>query len=893
FNINRTAPVWFKNLIISGDLFLEMVINEDNPKEGFYRAVSLPPEQIFRIETIKGRLLEFQQAKDAPDIKSAIAGMESPGNVDEKQTNVIRFHPNQMIHIKIGDDRQQFYPYGQSLIEPARGPAHSLRLMEDAMLVYRLCLTGDARVRTDKGWKYIKDINKNDCVYTLCPDGNVVKSYVENQVCNGIKEVYCVRSKHIEIKGTETHPVLVNRNGVIQYVDIKDLNVRVDKLLCIPHESNVEKTIPRIFGETWAKISKKMRNEFKIKKYNKSELLRSCDNPCRAKQFLYQEGKSLPLDVAVKICDTFDLNQNELITINKGEYNSERISIPQIVDENFARLFGFMHGDGNIGKNQLNFTTGEDSAVNEKYRSLLEMYFGKVSFQLDKRSKKGYGKNVVCSSVACKIFKELGYGGNHNTCRVPDWVFNCSKEIRKAFVEGFSDADGCERHTENGTWFSTIELSNKGLVEDIKELWSSIGLCSGQVKERQRKGGHEIVKGRIMPPTKSYSVTISERSLPQFENITSVKYIGKEDVYDITVSNPEHNFIVNGTCVHNTRAPERRVFYIDVGQLPPFKAEAYMERLKDQYRKRKTTNARASGANAVEEKWTPPAQDEDYWVPTRPNSATRIDTLPGAEHLGEIDDAIYFRNKLFTALNFPKNYLNNEDPSTARVSLSYLDSRFARMIERLQGHFEDGILELAERHLKMRGFPEESFQDLKIKMTPPSEHREVSRADVLAARYSNAGTLKSAEMMSDFDIYTQIFKYTKDEAEEMLSRLKLQKLENLKLQVLAQNPTLMGIGIPGEENQEPELGTEPGGPSEMPPLDGQVPDQQQPQPQEDGQNQAEPAPLNSDGKGISQVPPEGMNIPDPSPEDLKKYDLELQNYESEQDVEDIDYSSIE
>jgi intein/homing endonuclease len=575
FNLNRTAPVWFKNLIINGDLFLEMVINEDNPKDGFYRAVSLPPEQIFRIETIKGRLLEFQQAKDAPDIKAAIAGTEGQANVDEKQTNVIRFHPGQLIHIRIGDDRQTFYPYGQSLIEPARGPAHSLRLMEDAMLVYRLCLTEDARVRTDNGWKYIKDINKNDCVYTFCPDGHLVKSYVENQVCNGKKEIYRVRSKHIEIKGTETHPILVDRDGVVQYVDIKDIRVKKDKFLCIPHESNVEKTIPRIFQKPWAKLSKNMRDEFRRKKYeNKSVLLKNCYNSCRAKQFLYQEGKALPLDKAIGICKLFDLNSNELVIINKGECNSNRINIPKIVDKDFARLFGFIYGDGNIREHQINFTTGEDSSVNEKYRALLENYFGKVSFQLDKRSKKGHGKQVVNSTIACEIFKALGYEKNHNTCRVPGWIFNCSKEIRKAFVEGFSDADGCERYTKNGTWFSTIELSNKGLVEDIKELWSSIGLCSGHIKERHRKGGHEITKGRIMPASTSYSVTISECLLPKFENINSVEYTGEEDVYDITVSNPEHNFIVNGTCVHNTRAPERRVFYIDVGQLPPFKAEA-------------------------------------------------------------------------------------------------------------------------------------------------------------------------------------------------------------------------------------------------------------------------------------------------------------------------------
>ena len=86
-----------------------------------------------------------------------------------------------------------------------------------------------------------------------------------------------------------------------------------------------------------------------------------------------------------------------------------------------------------------------------------------------------------------------------------------------------------------------------------------------------------------------------------------------------------------------TRAPERRVFYIDVGQLPPFKAEAFVERMKDQFRKKKVGTSTGAGANSIEERWHAPAADEDYWLPIRPNANTRIETLPGAQNLGEID----------------------------------------------------------------------------------------------------------------------------------------------------------------------------------------------------------------------------------------------------------------
>jgi hypothetical protein len=260
--------------------------------------------------------------------------------------------------------------------------------------------------------------------------------------------------------------------------------------------------------------------------------------------------------------------------------------------------------------------------------------------------------------------------------------------------------------------------------------------------------------------------------------------------------------------------------------------------------------------------------------------------LPGAENLGEIDDAVYFRNKLLTALNFPKNYFNNEDAGATRITLSSQDVKFARMIERLQSHFEDGLLELAERHLSLRGFPEDSYRDLRIKMTPPSDWRELSRAEVVNARYGNAGTLKSSQLMADYDIMTKILKYQNDDVEEMLARLKIQKLEDLKLQVLAQNPQLLGVGIPGQDEEgqgQPEIGASPEGPSPQPQPEGAPPEGAPPEgmPPEG----APPSPEASEKSGA-----EPSNIAEPSEEEIKKYDLELQNYESEADAEDIDYS---
>lgn len=331
-----------------------------------------------------------------------------------------------------------------------------------------------------------------------------------------------------------------------------------------------------------------------------------------------------------------------------------------------------------------------------------------------------------------------------------------------------------------------------------------------------------------------------------------------------------------------TRAPERRVFYIDVGQLAPFRAEAFLERLKDQFRKKKMASSRGGmGASAVEERWHAPSADEDYWLPIRPNSNTRIETLPGAQNLGEIDDAVYFRKKLFTALNFPMSYFDAPDANTTRITLSAQDCKFARMIERIQAHVVDGLLELAERHLELKGFPEESYDDLQIIMTPPSHWKELSEMEIISSRIQNASTLKQSLLMGDFDVLTRWMMYSEEEAQAIISRSNIQKYQDAKLQILMANPALMGVGMPGQGEQE--LGSEAGGPNPM-----LSPGGDQPPPEENGENSNPPTEPTSDKDQT--MNPSGVSLPDPSPEEVKKYDLEIQGYSKEQDLEDIDYS---
>jgi len=332
-----------------------------------------------------------------------------------------------------------------------------------------------------------------------------------------------------------------------------------------------------------------------------------------------------------------------------------------------------------------------------------------------------------------------------------------------------------------------------------------------------------------------------------------------------------------------TRAPERRVFYIDVGNMPSYRAETFMQRMQDLLRKKKVVRP-GEGASAIDEKWDSPSAIDDFWIPVRQNSSTRIESLPGATNLGEIDDTVYFRNKLYVALNFPANYFASEDVGATRITVSSQVAKFARMLERIQENIQDGLWEIADRHLQLLGYPPELYEDLKINMTPPSEWRDLSRAEVENNRINNANALKGSMLYSDLDILIKILKIPEKEAQDMVSRTKIQKLEEARLQIFVQNPQLAGVGAPGAG--EDQMGAESGGPSPMLGPDGAPPPPEgSPPPPDAGGG---PAP----GEPQGPAPKNVAALPEPEEDEIKRFDLEIQNYDKEQDHEEVDFSEI-
>ena len=147
------------------------------------------------------------------------------------------------------------------------------------------------------------------------------------------------------------------------------------------------------------------------------------------------------------------------------------------------------------------------------------------------------------------------------------------------------------------------------------------------------------------------------------------------------------------------RAPERRVFYIDVGNMPSHMAMQFVERVKNEIHQRRIPSATGGGTSVIDSSYNPLSINEDYFFPqTAEGRGSKVETLPGGTNLGEIDDLRYFTNKLFRSLRIPSSYLpTGADDSAAvfndgRVGTAYIQElRFNKYLERLQTLMEKEI----------------------------------------------------------------------------------------------------------------------------------------------------------------------------------------------------------
>ena len=226
------------------------------------------------------------------------------------------------------------------------------------------------------------------------------------------------------------------------------------------------------------------------------------------------------------------------------------------------------------------------------------------------------------------------------------------------------------------------------------------------------------------------------------------------------------------------RAPERRIFYIDVANMPATKAEMFIEKVKEKFKKEKYYD---SNSGTIDSRYNPLSADEDFFVPTRGAQGTKIDTLPGAQNLGEVDDVRYFRDKLLAALKVPKDYIVEKDKSPERkANLSQLDAKFARVIGRVQQQIEMGLEQIARRHLALVGYPANLIKELRIQLPDPSDVFTKRKMEIDEQKVRVVQGVVGLGIFPKSTIYKEYYDMTDQEISHMEDELKKEKEEEME-----------------------------------------------------------------------------------------------------------------
>jgi hypothetical protein len=248
------------------------------------------------------------------------------------------------------------------------------------------------------------------------------------------------------------------------------------------------------------------------------------------------------------------------------------------------------------------------------------------------------------------------------------------------------------------------------------------------------------------------------------------------------------------------RAPERRIFYIDVGNMPSHLAMSFVERVKNEVNQRRIPSSTGGGQSVVDAGYNPLSINEDYFFPqTAEGRGSKVETLPGGSNLGEIDDLKYFTNKLFRALRIPSTYLptGSDDGGSnfndGRVGTAYIQElRFNKYCERLQSLMNDQFDTEFKLYLHTKGITIDS-NIFEVKFNPPQNFASYRQSEMDTARVNTFNTMIAVPQISKRFALKRFLGLS---SEEIAENEKLWKEENVDEDTtLPASAELRSVGI--------------------------------------------------------------------------------------------------
>ena len=252
------------------------------------------------------------------------------------------------------------------------------------------------------------------------------------------------------------------------------------------------------------------------------------------------------------------------------------------------------------------------------------------------------------------------------------------------------------------------------------------------------------------------------------------------------------------------RAPEKRIFKVDVGNIPPNEVDNYMQKIINSSKKVPFVDERTGEYNL---KYNIQNLIEDYYMPVRgSDNGTSIDTLKGLEY-NMIDDINYLKGKLMASLQIPKAYMGYEEDTNGKATLAAMDVRFAKTIERIQRVIVSELTKIAIIHLYAQGIEDDRLTSFTLELTIPSKIYEQEKVELYTSKVALIQQMQSTKMVSKEWMYETILNMAKDEQEKMTTQV----LEDTKQMFRLNSIETQGMdpakpsGVEGTTNVESEI----------------------------------------------------------------------------------------
>ena len=333
-----------------------------------------------------------------------------------------------------------------------------------------------------------------------------------------------------------------------------------------------------------------------------------------------------------------------------------------------------------------------------------------------------------------------------------------------------------------------LEGTNPENPAEVKFKWNPDGFSSGN------SSGYYNVPNNGSS-TVNNGIVYDNYEMAHFRMVADVNYLpyGRSYIEPARKLYKQYALMEDAMLIHRiARAPEKRVFYINVGSIPPNEIEAFMQKTISNMKRTPYMDEKTGEYNL---KYNMQNMLEDFYIPVRGNdSATKIDTTPGLNYDG-IQDVEYLRDKLFAALKVPKAFMGYDENVEGKATLAAQDIRFARTIDRVQRIILSELQKIALVHLYTQGFDNETLTNFELSMTTPSIIYDQERIELLKSKSELAGSLLEQGLVPSDWIYHNVYHFSEDQYDEYRDLVRedsKRKFRNAQIEAEGNDPVATG-----------------------------------------------------------------------------------------------------